>query len=493
MTYRLIFLMFYLAAVALVQGEEGEQERERVAYVCEEAPTTEGGMGQVGIEVFQESGGFEVVCRSLAEGAAPQLPTVKLRTNWQMGIIDSESGRIDHVTFKTIFIPGVPMGKGRTFFPVRWQERSILLRATLLYTLYDAQGNKIRESELPLRLKATNQSASEQSASLRSEPIHSQATIHLPASAQPSDNSIYLQTGVKPAFRNCGVVASIHRSRTLADGKVCRALIEVRRGIDDQFQILVQDTSPADAQNRLRFHARARDKDGDSLFMYSDECSLFPLHKDACSGMGLYRVSAEEGSIFYYTITDTADKSIFSGAITLRQKSSEPMETGRPGCWGQSEFPTEPMQPITPLAAPRDADRVCYMLVDVPLPGEKFGKLGVHIYRQVGGLLFITEDVTPEGPAPFFISDISFGTGLLATGGYRFTIGPSYNGYFTPQQVTRRGIGRFFLSDQHIAKHHPNCIAVKFDFRVCDAEGRELTSFSTEVDMPPNALPGNAE
>lgn len=126
-----------------------------------------------------------------------------------------------------------------------------------------------------------------------------------------------------------------------------------------------------------------------------------------------------------------------------------------------------------------------HMLIEIPLPDGVFGKMRVDIYRQENGFLFITEDVTPD--APFYISDISIGVSRLAGGQIRCLIGPSYNKLFTPQQTSRRGIGRFFLAMDEVMALHPHSVSVSFEFRVCDAEGRSLTSFSAEVDMPPSS------
>ena len=292
-----------------------------------------------------------------------------------------------------------------------------------------------------------------------------------------------------PADEDAGeLVASICRRRVLDDGMPCSVQIDVRQLKDGSFQALVQDTSPADAKKRLNFHPTMYGSAVHLLFKSSHVCGLTPLQTDACSGMGLYRVS-EEGDTLSYRITDTAQNDIFEGSLPMVSRLSRPITKGRPGCWGYTEFPAEPMQPAIPLTPPSDTERVCYMLVDVPLGDGKVGKLGVHIYRQGGGLLFITEDVTPGGPAPFCVSDISFGMGKLASGEARCVIGPSYNGYFTPQCVVRRGIGRFFLADKHIMDHYHDCVSVSFDFRVCDAEDRELTSFTAEVDISRNELP----
>ena len=308
-------------------------------------------------------------------------------------------------------------------------------------------------------------------------------------------------------------VADVYRSLFLKNGATCRVRIEVLRLPDKRIRVLVQDESPAATRGLLRCQAQSfvlKTNPFDirpNPFEIQAQPDFTPLRADAC-GMGEYEAAAPpEGCFLSYSIDCADDEdsiadeensgddeiSLLStrsitGEIPLTPMRCEPEETGRPGCWDdRAEFPTEAVKPAAPLPPPAAADCVSDMVVDVPLPDGTLGKLQASIYRQTGGFLFITKDVTPGAPAPFYISDISFGLSKSKDGSASIVIGPGYNGYFTPQQTTRRGIGRFFLADERIAAYHPKCIALSFEFRVCDAEGRKLTSFSAEVDMEPGS------
>lgn len=284
------------------------------------------------------------------------------------------------------------------------------------------------------------------------------------------------------------VVAAVRRCLPLPDGgQGCVQINVVRQG--KRFLACFQDVS-SDAVSGLP-EVRA--------YLWAAPRSVaageiaFPSPRDFLTtavderGMGLYVAEVgDEVCMLDYVVSsgDWESGQQVSGNIYLTLPTGDAVAE-RPGCWGSAELKEAPELPAEGLPAPAEESCVSRLVVDVPAAeeGGEQGRLRVSVYRQEGGFLIETEDLTrPE--APLCISDMSLGNGQMANGFAQVVIGPSYNGEFKPLHTVRRGIGLFWLADESVAKYHAGCVAVTLSFRVCDAEGRALASFSTELDLP---------
>ena len=475
----LLILVCFLALLPWAAAKES------VARVRESVPTATGAEGQVEIEVFREAGGYTVERRSRAVGnaPAPPLPPVAIKALWQSGL-PSEKGN-DGAPSPTSLIPGEQQGEERLFFPISAAKDTALLQAHLVYSLPDPEGGQLLEKSLPLRISAPAITLRREIAETALKLLTEQASWPTVTLDKPGDADclLRLKLEVPVPFGTAPLQIEVFCTE---EGHLTLVTTDLSEDGCAPYTIPKIIARPQGEETELDLTSPAN-----TVYSSRPGIGQFTLSMPPANSCFI----APQRVTLHFTLADEWELELATLPIDLPlcpplhpqspvpAPQAAPAAAVRPGCWGHTELPTEPVQPTAPL--PHLANCVSSMLVDVPLAEGQLGKLRASIYRQEDGFVILTEDLTPGGKAPFFISDISFGQSIMANGGCIRIIGPSYNQHFETLQSSRRGIGCFTISDAVLFSYHPDSIAVLFSFLVCDAEGRKLTSFSAKVDMPP--------